>query len=144
MPMFVLVLEGFSHMVGKAFLTGLLPGFSVGCLGRGSLTVSHLLFANATLVLYEVAQGHLFHLQSILIWFEAASGLRINFNKSVLVPVGEMPSLGVLADILGCQTAQLLLLYLRLPLEPVMEQMERRLAGWKCIYLSKGESANFD
>lgn len=47
---FVLVMEAFSHIVGKASLAGLLFGLSVGCLVR-DLLVFHLLFADDTLVL---------------------------------------------------------------------------------------------
>ena len=59
-----------------------------------------------------------------------------------------MPCIEELADILGCKTSQLPMKYLGLPLgakfkakdiwNPIIEKMERRLAGWKRIYLSKG------
>lgn len=60
--MFVIVMEAFRCMVSKALLAGLLSGFSVGCPGRGLLVVSHLLFANDTLVFCEADEGQLFHL----------------------------------------------------------------------------------
>jgi hypothetical protein len=69
-------------------------------------------------------------------------------GKSELVPVGEVPCIEELADILGCKTSKLPMKYLGLPLgarfkakeiwNPIVEKMERRLAGWKRIYLSKG------
>jgi hypothetical protein len=50
--------------------------------------------------------------------------------------------------ILGCSTTKLPMKYFRLPLgenfkskdiwNPIVEKLERRLAGWKRIYLSKG------
>ena len=59
-----------------------------------------------------------------------------------------MPFLEDLADILGCQTLTLPMKYLGLPLgakfkskdiwNPIVEKMERRLVGWKRVYLSKG------
>ena len=65
-----------------------------------------------------------------------------------MVPVGHVPDLERLADILGCKTAQLPMNYLGLPLgakfkskaiwDPILEKMERKLAGWKRMYLSKG------
>jgi hypothetical protein len=65
-----------------------------------------------------------------------------------LVQVGEVPLLEELADILGCKTSTLPMKYLGLPLgasfklkniwNPIVEKLERRLAGWKRLYLSKG------
>ena len=53
-----------------------------------------------------------------------------------------------LAQILGCQTASLPMKYLGLPLGAtfkakliwnlIIERMEKRLAGWKRLYISKG------
>jgi hypothetical protein len=53
-----------------------------------------------------------------------------------------------LVGILGCQCASLPMKYLGLPLgakfketiiwNPIIEKMERGLAGWKRLYLSKG------
>ena len=72
----------------------------------------------------------------------------VNMGKSELVPVGTVLHLHHLADILCCCTGALPLLYLGLPLgasfkassiwNPILEKIERRLAGWKKIYLSKG------
>uniref|UniRef100_A0A2N9EHP5 Reverse transcriptase domain-containing protein n=1 Tax=Fagus sylvatica TaxID=28930 RepID=A0A2N9EHP5_FAGSY len=78
----------------------------------------------------------------------AGMAARVNLGKSELVQVGEVPFLEELADILGCQTSTFPMKYLGLPLgakfksldiwNPIVEKMERRLAGWKRIYLSKG------
>uniref|UniRef100_A0A2N9GLC7 Isopropylmalate dehydrogenase-like domain-containing protein n=1 Tax=Fagus sylvatica TaxID=28930 RepID=A0A2N9GLC7_FAGSY len=76
------------------------------------------------------------------------SGLKINLSKSELVPVGPVPNVPELAGIMGCSVASLPLTYLGLPLgasfkmksiwAEVVERMEKRLAGWKRLYLSKG------
>ena len=76
------------------------------------------------------------------------SGLHINFGKSELVPVGGVHNLEALVGLLGCGQSSLPLKYLGLPLgaklkdlsilNPILERMERRLAGWKRMYLSKG------
>jgi hypothetical protein len=57
-------------------------------------------------------------------------------------------NIGELANILGCNVASLPMKYLGLPLgasykatsmwNVVIEEMERCLAGWKKLYLSKG------
>ena len=65
--------------------------------------------------------------------FGAALGLKVNLSKSELVLVGEVQSLEVLVDILGCQWGSLPIKYLGLPLgawfkvnsiwNPILEKM---------------------
>jgi hypothetical protein len=84
----------------------------------------------------------------LLLSFEAVSGLKINLDKSVLVPVGHVDNMDDLAGILGCGVSSLPLKYLGLPLgapfkaksswDEVVGKIERRLASWKQLYLSKG------
>ena len=84
----------------------------------------------------------------VLSCFEVLTGLGINMGKSELVPVGEVLNLSHLADILYCRIGSLPMSYLGLPLgasfkafsiwNPILEKVERRLAGWKKLYLSKG------
>ena len=91
---------------------------------------------------------HIFNLRLLFTWFEAISGLKINLSKSEMVPVGNVSDLNSLAAILGCKTVQLPMTYLGLPLgakfksksiwDPILEKMERKLAGWQRMYLSKG------
>ena len=64
------------------------------------------------------------------------------------MPIGEVPNIQVLAEILGCRTGSLPMTYLGMPLgashkfptiwNPILEKIERKLAGWKKMYLSKG------
>ena len=86
--LFVLVMDALGRMLDKAVLEGHLFGFSVGNLEGRSLTVSHLLFADDTLIFCEANLDHILILRLILIWFEAVSGLKINLGKSEIVPVG--------------------------------------------------------
>ena len=75
-------------------------------------------------------------------------GLKINLGKSELVLVGVVPNFEMLVDALGCKQGSLPMKYLGLPLGakwkdravwiPIIEKVERRLAGWKRLYLSKG------
>ncbi|XP_035544681.1 uncharacterized protein LOC118348042 [Juglans regia] len=93
-------------------------------------------------------EGHIQSLKAILLCFEAVSGLKINLAKTEMVAVGEVRNIRGLANILGCGVVSLPLKYLGLPLgasfkaktiwEGVLEKFERRLAGWKRLYLSKG------
>uniref|UniRef100_A0A2N9GID8 OBG-type G domain-containing protein n=1 Tax=Fagus sylvatica TaxID=28930 RepID=A0A2N9GID8_FAGSY len=84
----------------------------------------------------------------ILTFFEAVTGLRVNMSKSEMVPVGVVPNLRVLADIMGCRIGSLPMSYLGMPLganfkskaiwNSILEKMEHKLAGWKSLYLSRG------
>ena len=87
-------------------------------------------------------------MRCLLLCFEAASGLKINLSKSMIVPIRAVGNLEVLSSILGCGVESLPLTYLGLPLgathrdpsiwERVIVKMEAKLAGWKRMYLSKG------
>ena len=112
------------------------------------INVSHLLFADDTIIFCEARQDHLTSLSWILVWFEVASGLKINLAKSKVIPVGEVEDIDELAVELGCRVGALPTVYLGLPLganhkassmwDGVEERMRRRLALWKRQYLSKG------
>ena len=92
-------------------------------------------------------------------WFEAMSALRINLNKSKIIPVGADDNVAKLALELGCGIGSLPTLYLGLPLgashkaigvwdsveerfrkrlASVEERFRKRLASWKMQYISKG------
>uniref|UniRef100_A0A2N9IH31 Reverse transcriptase domain-containing protein n=1 Tax=Fagus sylvatica TaxID=28930 RepID=A0A2N9IH31_FAGSY len=106
-------------------------------------SLSPLLF-----VLVMEALTHIFNLRLLFTWFESISGLKINFNKSEMAPVGNVLELDRLAAILECKTVCLPINYLGLPLgakaksksiwDSIIEKMERKLASWQRMYLSKG------
>ncbi|RVW17079.1 hypothetical protein CK203_076004 [Vitis vinifera] len=104
---------------------------AVGCGGeRGRLTVSHLLFADDTLIFCKARREQLSNLSWILAWFEAASGLRINLAKSVLIPVGEVDEMEELAAELGCKWGLYPLFIWGCPLEPIIKPLLLGM-GWK-------------
>ena len=49
-------------------------------------------------------------------WFEAVSGLRINSNKSEIIPIGPVGNMEELASELGCKVGTIPTSYLGLPL----------------------------
>ncbi|RVW74227.1 putative ribonuclease H protein [Vitis vinifera] len=81
------------------------------------------------------------------IW-QAASGLKINLDKSEVIPIGEVEEVNEMAVEIGCRVRQLSAVYLGLPLgapnkatsvwDGVEEKVRRRLALWKRQYISKG------
>jgi hypothetical protein len=114
----------------------------------GGFDISHLLFADDTLIFCGANPDHLHHLRCLFLCFEAVSGLKINLAKSKLVPIGLINNIEGLARILGCRVSSLPMKYLGLPLgasfkakpiwNGIIEKVERCLAGWKRLYLSKG------
>jgi exonuclease III len=146
--LFVLVMEALSRMVNATVEQGLISGFSVGGRVFSDLVVSHSLFADDTLIFCEACPEQLHYVRLILLCFEAVSGLKVNLGKSEMVAVGDVGNIGTLAAFLGCRVAGLPMKYLGLLLgaaykaasiwNEVIEKMERRLAGWKKLYLSKG------
>ena len=80
-------------------------------------------------------------------WFEALSGLKINLEKSELIPVGRVSNVDSLADELGCKVGSLPTTYPGLPLgahcksvavwDGVEERFTKRLTSWKRQYISK-------
>uniref|UniRef100_A0A2N9F8F9 Reverse transcriptase zinc-binding domain-containing protein n=1 Tax=Fagus sylvatica TaxID=28930 RepID=A0A2N9F8F9_FAGSY len=142
--LFVIVMEALSRLIDKAIGAGMLSGFSVGGVDSFPLEISHLQFAEDTLIFCEADSDQPFHLRSILVWFEATLGLWVNLGKSELVQVGDVPFLEELADILGCKTMTLPMKYLGQPLgakfklkdiwTPIVEKMERRLQPLKLAY----------
>jgi hypothetical protein len=146
--LFIIVMEALSRMLERAVAGGYISGFSVGDSNGTELSISHSLFADDTLIFCGADSEQAWHLRGVFIWFQAISGLKINLSKSELVPVGSVQNVPELESILGCRVSSLPLTYLGLPLGAsfksktiwagVVEKMEKRLAGWKRMYLSKG------
>ncbi len=65
-------------MMSKAVASGFLSGFQVGSRDTDLVHVSHLLFADDTLIFSDANHAHIFNLHLLFTWFEAISGLKIN------------------------------------------------------------------
>lgn len=111
--LFDFVMEALSRMLDVAATVGQFSGFSVGNTAGTSMMVSHLLFANDTLIFCDANPNQLVTLREILTRFEEDSSLRINLGKSDLVPIaiGEVHNLDVLVGLLSCWHSSLLLKY---------------------------------
>ena len=94
-------------MLDKVVHDGYMLGFGVGRLKGRSLKVSHLLFADDTLIFCDTDLDQVLFLRMILIWFEVVSGLKINLGKSKLVPIGMVHNLDLLLNVLGCKQGTL-------------------------------------
>ena len=83
-------MEALSRMLDAAAMLGQFSGFLVGNLVGTLLMVSHLLFADDTLIFCDTNSHHLAALCGILARFEVVSGLKINLLKSKLVLIGNV------------------------------------------------------
>ena len=88
-------------------------------------------------------------LRKILTLFEAMSGLKVNFHRSVLVGVNVEESwLGEAASFLSCKIGKIPFLYLGLSIggdvrrlsfwKPIIDRIKSRLSDWKSKNLSYG------
>ena len=143
--LFLVMIEVFSKMLKRAKGAGLFQGFRAdGRRGGGGVCVSHLLFANDTILFCDAVEEQILHVQMLLLCFHAMTSLKVNALKSVMVPIGKVPNVHVLAKILGCQIGSLPMTYLGMPLgashksptvwNPILEKIERSWpVGRSCI-----------
>ena len=145
--LFLVMMEVFSRMVKRMEGAGLISGFKAnGRRGRGEC-ISHLLFADDTILFCDAEVEQILHVRLLLLGFQAVTSLKVNVAKSEIVPIGEVNNVQALAEFLGCRIGALPMTYLGMPLgashkstsiwNPILEKIKRKLAGWKKLYLSK-------
>ena len=79
--------------------------------------MSHLQFADDTLLIGKKSWANVRALRAGLVLFEAMSGLKVNFHKSSLVGVNITASwISEAASVLGCKVGKVPFLYLGLPI----------------------------
>ena len=105
--LFVPGMEVFLILINKAASVGFLSSFNLKGRTGEEVHVTHLLFADDTLVFCKDSREQLVYLNWILIWFEALSELKINLSKSALLPVGSVENSEGLALKLGCNVGSL-------------------------------------
>ena len=128
-----------SRLVNKAMEGNFLSRCKIGGVREEEeLEVSHLLFADDTLLFYKDNPDQLVCRGWILMRFEALLGLKINLSKSEIFPIGGRENIEVLTAELGCKADSLPTIYLGLPLgaphksvgiwNPIEERFRKRLA----------------
>ena len=144
----MLIMETFSSLISRAEEKGFIRGFKVmGRRGEG-VSISHLLFADDTLLFCEDNKDQLEFWKWVVICFEVVSDLKINMQKSEIIPVRGVEDVDRVVAVFGCKVGNLPTTYLGLPLgaphnscrvwDVVEERFKRKLAMWKKQYLSKG------
>ncbi|KAG7955591.1 hypothetical protein I3843_11G080000 [Carya illinoinensis] len=140
-------MEALSKVSSALVMNGLVAGFKISSPNRGLVNISHLLFVDDTLFFCEANPYQFRVLKAFLLCFKVTYGLKVNLQKSEMVPIGGVRRIRQLASILGCTIAVLPMTYLGLPLgvasraaplwDSVIEKGKRHLARWKRLYLSK-------
>ncbi|XP_026396127.1 uncharacterized protein LOC113290761 [Papaver somniferum] len=120
----------------------MISGFSVG-----SIQVSHLQYADDTLVFLDGKEKGAENLVLVLQIFESITGLRVNFNKSSVISIGADHKIEDIARILNCKIEKLPLKFLGLAVganarcvdiwDVVIEKFQKKLAPWKRRFFTK-------
>ncbi|XP_065629278.1 uncharacterized protein LOC136067411 [Quercus suber] len=145
--LFLLCADGFSSLINKAIRSQAMSGLSI-C--RGSPMISHLFFTDDSLLFCKASSQECQQLIDILWLYEAASGPKVNTNKSsVFFSANTLGELKIeTLDILGPMQDSWHSKYLGLPsiikkskmdvFAEIKERVERKLSGWKEKILSFG------
>ena len=139
--LFLLIMEVLSRILKKIEENYLIRGFHVGVANSIGVRISHLLFADDTILFCDASRAQLLSIRLALSCFQAFTGLKVNVGKSEIVPVGEVNNLVALANILHCKVGSLPMKYLGMPLGTsfkttsiwnlILEKMEKKLSRWK-------------
>ena len=114
--LFVVVMEALSCLIKRAVRGGFLSPYQVRHRGGEGVKISHLLFADDTLIFCKANEDQVTFLSWLLMCFEAISGLQVNLDKSELIPVCNVENVEELAFELGCKVGNLTFTYLGMPL----------------------------
>jgi len=145
--LFLIAAEGFNVMMTSIVEAGLYHGYRVGT--QDGVSLSHLQFADDTLILGMKSWANERYMRAVLILFEQVSGLKINFHKSMLTRIN-IPSSCLLeaASVLSFRMGALPFVYLGLPIrgdarrlefwQPILNHISTRLSSWNNKFLSFG------
>jgi len=146
--LFIIAMEGLNNMIKAAKVNLWVKGFEVDRNGSNSLEITHLQYADDTLVFCDAEEEQLRFLRIILVLFEGISGLHINWRKSHIYPINEVYNMEQLTFVLGGEVGSLPTTYLGMPLgarskskeiwNSVIEKCEKKMSRWKAQYLSMG------
>ncbi len=142
--LFLLYIDVLFRMLQGAVVNGFIPP-----VGFANVGIHTLQFADDLLIFFDGSCRSARIIKLILDSFSDCSGLKINFGKSSIIPIN-LPTIDAdaLANLFGCPLHRFPFKYLGLPLSPralsrqdflpIIERVDRRLAGWKGSMLSRG------
>lgn len=120
--LFVLVADVLNRNFNLAVREGLIEGIKVG---RNEIKLSHLQFADDTLLFAATIKDKIVNLRRILDCINLISSLQINFDKSALIPFNCHKSLVEdLRASLQCKVVSLPITYFAIPLRASSRRVE--------------------
>ena len=126
--LFLLASEGFNVLMKAVVEAHLFHGYGVG--SDNEVRLTHLQFADDTLIIGEKTWLNVRSMQAVLLLFEEISGLKVNFHKSMLTGVNVSDSwLSEAALVLNCRKGTIPFVYLGLPIGGD----SRKLSFWKPV-----------
>jgi hypothetical protein len=145
--LFLLAAEGLNVLMNAVVREHQFHGYGVGTGGEVKLT--HLQFADDTIIIGEKSWLNVRTMRAVLLLFEEVSGLKVNFHKSMLTGVNIPDSwLSEAASVMSCRRGGIPFIYLGLPIggdsrklcfwKPVVDRIASRLLSWNNKFLSFG------
>ena len=142
--LFNLVVDVVTKMLAKAARLGLIQGLCPDALPGGVICLQ---YADDTILFIQNDLAKANNLKIVLSCFEQVSGMKINYTKSELIPIGmEAEEFSPFATILGCSVGSFPIKYLGIPLhhdklrredvQPLVDKILKRMAGWRGKLLS--------
>ena len=105
--LFILAMEGLSNLIHTTKMNRWIRGFRVDNNAQNGSEITHLQYADGTLIFCEAMTGQMSILRLICIIFEAVSGLHINWGKSSIYTITEVARVESLAGVLGGRVGEL-------------------------------------
>ncbi|GKU91337.1 hypothetical protein SLEP1_g5224 [Rubroshorea leprosula] len=144
--LFLIIAEGLNGIINYAVEHNLFKGVAVG---KGSLMITHLQFADDTILFEEATEENMKALKGIMRTFELVSGLKINYNKSQLIGVNvKEEEVSKMSHFLNCNIGELPMKYLGMMIgmstrrlkmwKGLIDKFKKKLSGWNNKYLSLG------
>ena len=144
--LFVLAADMFQSILNEAMHTGLMEHPFHNHPNNDFPVIQ---YADDTILIMPASATQLSHLSDLLRYYTMFTGLRINYAKSMMIPINASEdTINLLANQFGCTIGKFPFTYLGLPLSvnkprmedfsPVIQRIERRLAGCSTL-LSQGE-----
>ncbi|GKV10561.1 hypothetical protein SLEP1_g21905 [Rubroshorea leprosula] len=144
--LFLIIAKGLNGIIASTISQKLFAGVSVG---SNQLNISHLQFADDTILFGYATEENIWAVKCITRIFELVSGLKINYVKSQLMGVHvDEEWLSRAAAILNCKLGVLPFKYLGVPIgdnprrskiwQPLVENFKKKLSQWKGRFVSMG------
>jgi hypothetical protein len=142
--LFDFIVDGLAAILARANLAGHIEGVVPHLIPGG---VTHLQYADDTMVLIRPTGAGIANLKVILLCFENMSGLKINFDKSEVVVTGVPLELQhQVAHMLNCKRGEFPIKYLGLPISDkalrvadwnfLPEKIGHRVDPWQGLFLA--------